>query len=686
MRATSTAATRTIAAAAFAALACRTADSVPNSHCRNHCGWTSRRSATKRQHSFLIPATVLRLRRKAADARWHEAAGGLGQICKISRTAATAHRVHVALSAEWGTQARRAAHVAAELRRPHALSAHAAGATHAAAHAARASHAAGAHHAWRPHAEARLRSTGHARAHGIQRGHRSQRAWLPGHHALHAHWPGHHARRATHAAHAAVALDPLLHRDPGALPHGGVCRGDDDGLAAAHVLILIHVDLRTCVQGQLLDGGARGADELADEVLGADDALVNAAAGHAGRRHARGLGSAGHSGGDERVRHRRRGTRGTRGTSLAAQIAHHVAEVLVHLRLLLRLLLPVHVVALVRLRGLLTVRRDVASVSTDRTDDVRHLVILVVGLRALKAQMAQGATDTTTLLGLVETETADHGQLLHAVGTRVLELRTLGVEQWLDKALRSDDLLLRLTLDVHVLRHRGLLVALPLVADVAAADENLAAGGVLQPLVVHATRTDDDTHERCLRELFDRNDDLLEQLGRLPVHWRQVALNMLDHVSDQPVVLGCHGLPDPDVASVQSVTGFVVHRWWRWWTDVWVVVLELVRLDLSVEILQPLLAEELIDLLLRQAHGKVHIAQRLVGLVIKLAPSLALLGNLALSPPGLSLGPLFERLKCRLMPCSGQHDGMRKVRRDVVRHQTARLRPRTVRAIRGGRS
>lgn len=53
-----------------------------------------------------------------------------------------------------------------------------------------------------------------------------------------------------------------------------------------------------------------------------------------------------------------------------------------------------------------------------------------------------------------------------------------------------------------------------------------------------------------LGELLDGDDDLLQQLRRLPIDRRQVALHVLDHVPDQPVVLRRHGLrrAAPDVA------------------------------------------------------------------------------------------------------------------------------------------
>mmetsp|Transcript_108927 Transcript_108927/g.243240 ORF Transcript_108927/g.243240 Transcript_108927/m.243240 type:complete len:259 (+) Transcript_108927:1326-2102(+) len=219
---------------------------------------------------------------------------------------------------------------------------------------------------------------------------------------------------------------------------------------------------------------------------------------------------------------------------------------------------------------------------------------------------------------------------------------------------------------MHVLGHRRLFVALPLVSNVAAADEDLAPCRLLQSLVIHTTGADDHAHERCLGELLDRDNDLLQELRGLPIHRRQVAFHVLDHVPDQAVVLRCHRLSNAHIPGVQPVARLVVDRGRRRGPDVRVEILEVVALDLSVQVLEPLLSQELVDLLLRETHRQVHVAEWLVRLVIRHAPALALLCHCALGPPGLALGTFFELFNALLVPDPGQDDRLRQVRGDQV--------------------
>mmetsp|Transcript_16119 Transcript_16119/g.35373 ORF Transcript_16119/g.35373 Transcript_16119/m.35373 type:complete len:660 (-) Transcript_16119:3-1982(-) len=473
------------------------------------------------------------------------------------------------------------------------------------------------------------------------------------------HGPRSHGRRSPYHAASGVVLDPLRDSSLGPFAHSRVGRCDDDSFATACMLHLVHVDLSACVCSQLLDGCAGRADELSDQVRRANDRFVHSAASSPRRRH----------GGSDRRGSRRDQSAGCSCSSAAAgsaaevpQVAHHVVEALLHLGLLLGLLLPVHVLALVGLHGLLTIRCDVALVSTDGASHIRQLIVaLIVCLWTFETQVTQSTADTTPLLSLVHAKASNLGPILHSVKTGVLKLGTLRVEQRFDETLSSQNLLLGLTFHVHMLWHRRLLFTLPFVTDIATTNKDLASCCVLQLLVVDATGTDDDTHEGSLRELFDRNDNLLEQLGWFPIHWRQVAFHILDHVSDEPIVLCCHGLSDSDIAGVEPVTRLVVDRRRRRWSNVWSKVLKLVGLNFSVQVFQSLLSQELVDFLLRQAHGKIDVAERLVRLVVGLAPPLPFLGDLAFGPSGFSLGTLFIGLESFLVPHTGEHDGMSQI-------------------------
>mmetsp|Transcript_23194 Transcript_23194/g.54723 ORF Transcript_23194/g.54723 Transcript_23194/m.54723 type:complete len:208 (+) Transcript_23194:604-1227(+) len=204
----------------------------------------------------------------------------------------------------------------------------------------------------------------------------------------------------------------------GSLARSRVSGSDDNCLAATWLDHRVHVNLRPRVCSHLFDGRTGGAYDLAHQMSGDDDRLVDIALA--------GSWSCGI--------HRHQRLSGSRwlaaslpGSTKATHVVHHVVEVLVHLCLLLCHGLPVHVLALVDLCGLLTIRRNVALVTTDGTGHIRHLVILVVGLGTLEAQMTQSTANATSLLCLVQGEAIDHGQLLHAVGSRILELRTFRV-------------------------------------------------------------------------------------------------------------------------------------------------------------------------------------------------------------------------------------------------------------------
>mmetsp|Transcript_57915 Transcript_57915/g.103614 ORF Transcript_57915/g.103614 Transcript_57915/m.103614 type:complete len:220 (+) Transcript_57915:372-1031(+) len=215
----------------------------------------------------------------------------------------------------------------------------------------------------------------------------------------------------------------------------------------------------------------------------------------------------------------------------------------------------------------------------------------------------------------------------------IFKLSTLGIQQGLDQTLSRENLLLCLALDVHVLRHGSLLVTLPLVTDIAAADEDFAACCFLQSFVIDTTGTNDDTHERRLWKLLNGDDDLFEELSWLPVHRWQIAIHVFDHEPNQTVVFCSHCFPDADIAGVEAIPSFVVHRRRRWRPYIRVHIFKLVSLDLSVEVLQTLFTQKLIDLLLREAHWEVDVGQWLIRLVIWHTPTLSLFQNLALRPP-----------------------------------------------------
>mmetsp|Transcript_133875 Transcript_133875/g.346716 ORF Transcript_133875/g.346716 Transcript_133875/m.346716 type:complete len:377 (+) Transcript_133875:155-1285(+) len=306
----------------------------------------------------------------ASYTRRHEASCGSRQTLEVVASAPAAQSGYIqqpSYALARGATARRAAH-----RRPHAgvhLRRRTAWRATGAAtwHLHGWTHAWGARlEAWGPHHAHRTRRPGRHEAWlprhtdlwpwRIERRHRPQGAWLlrrllPRLAGEHASAQGPRGSRTHGHACGGVLLDPLRHRHLRALPDHGVCCRDDHSFAAGRGLRGIHVDLCTSVHRQLFDCGTRWPDEFPHQMARAQDALVHAAAGCP---HAR------HPGGPRReccVRGELLacGCHGAGRVLHAAHFVHHVAKVLVHLRLRLGLLLPIDVVPLVCLGSLLTI-------------------------------------------------------------------------------------------------------------------------------------------------------------------------------------------------------------------------------------------------------------------------------------------------------------------------------------------
>mmetsp|Transcript_43553 Transcript_43553/g.76273 ORF Transcript_43553/g.76273 Transcript_43553/m.76273 type:complete len:217 (-) Transcript_43553:444-1094(-) len=213
------------------------------------------------------------------------------------------------------------------------------------------------------------------------------------------------------------------------------------------------------------------------------------------------------------------------------------------------------------LHSLFAIRSHVALVTADRALNVCHFVALPFSFRTVEAEVANRTTNSASLLRLVESEAVHNCQLLHAVSSGILELGALWVQQRLDQLLSCLDLLLGIALDMHVHWHLHLLICLILVTDVPPSNENPTTSRLLEPLVVDTSSTDDHSSERGLRILLKRNDDLLDQSLRLPFRRRNIPLDVLDHVPDEPVVFRKHRLPNSGLACVQAVAHFIINGW-----------------------------------------------------------------------------------------------------------------------------
>mmetsp|Transcript_59100 Transcript_59100/g.106220 ORF Transcript_59100/g.106220 Transcript_59100/m.106220 type:complete len:218 (+) Transcript_59100:405-1058(+) len=216
--------------------------------------------------------------------------------------------------------------------------------------------------------------------------------------------------------------------------------------------------------------------------------------------------------------------------------------------------------------------------------------------------MANGAAHAAPLLCPLESEAIDDCHLLHAIGPGILKLRGLWVQQRRNQLLCFNDLVFRVSLDVHVLWHLQLLVGLPLVPYVLATDEDPAACDFLKPFVVDAPCTDDHTHEGGVRPFLVGDDDLLYQPLRFPPIWWLVALDRLHHVPNEPVILGNHCLLYPGLSGIEPISLAIVQWWWRGRSDVRIDILQLTHLDFPMQVFQPLLAQELVNLVFIESY------------------------------------------------------------------------------------
>mmetsp|Transcript_78531 Transcript_78531/g.123894 ORF Transcript_78531/g.123894 Transcript_78531/m.123894 type:complete len:239 (+) Transcript_78531:1114-1830(+) len=227
---------------------------------------------------------------------------------------------------------------------------------------------------------------------------------------------------------------------------------------------------------------------------------------------------------------------------------------------------------------------------------ISHLVAECLCLRAIKAQVANSTTNTTALFRLLQREAVHKRNLLHTMGPRILKLRTLRIQQRHDEFCGHLNLLLRVSLDVNMLRHMPFLISLKFVPNILATDEYSAARCLLQASVIDTSCSNDDTHERSIGVFLIGNQDLFHQPLWFPSFRRHVVFHVFQHVPDQSVPFRQHGLLDADVPGVKTITLTIVDRRGRGRSDVRFNILKLPQLNLPIQIFQALLSQKLVHL------------------------------------------------------------------------------------------